>query len=85
MTEPMKTKLADADRIMALKAGSWVMAMEPVDVTLMTGGRMTLPMGAQVRITSTNGHLAFGYTEQAQLVAFGLGEAASFEPTHDSR
>lgn len=85
MTEPMKTKLADADRIMALKAGSWIMAMEPVDVTLMTGGRMTLPMGAQVRISCATGTTAFGVTGQAKSVMFGLEEAASFEPTHDRR
>ena len=85
MTEQMKSKLADADRIMALKAGSWIMAMEPVDVTPMTGGRMTLPMGAQVRISCTTGLTAFGVTEQAKLVMFALEEAASFKPTHDRR
>ncbi|MFN7185470.1 MAG: hypothetical protein ACK5VE_03755 [Alphaproteobacteria bacterium] len=81
----MKSKLADADRIMAVPPRSWVMAMEPVDVTLMTGGRIALPMGARVRIsctTGTTGTTAFGVTEQAQPVMFGLEEAASFEPAH---
>jgi hypothetical protein len=78
----MKSKLADADRIMAVPPRSWVMAMEPVDVTLMTGGRIALPMGARVRISCTTGTTAFGVTEQAQPVMFGLEEAASFEPAH---
>ena len=77
----MKNKLADADRIAALQAGSWIMAMEPVAVVPMAGGTITLPMGSRVRISATTKGTVFGTTEQAESVMFGLAEAASFEPT----
>ena len=76
-----KTPLKHADRIMALKPGSWIMAMEPVAVTPMQGGLITLPMGARVRISATTQGTAFGTTEQAQSVMFGIEQCASFEPT----
>jgi hypothetical protein len=70
-----------ADRIMALSAGSWIMAMEPVTVgDMQKGGTLTLPMGAKVRISCTTGSSVFGNTEDCRQVSFGMREAACFEP-----
>jgi hypothetical protein len=75
------TDLDRADRIMALPASSWIMAMEPVTVgDMQNGGKLTLPMGAKVRISCTTRLSAFGNTEDCTQVSFGMGEAACFEP-----
>ncbi len=82
----MMTKLADADRIMALPAGSWIMAMEPVTVgDMQKGGPLELPMGAKVRISCTTRLSVFGQTEDCRRVSFGIWEAASFEPVKNDR
>lgn len=75
------TKLAQADRIMALPPKSWIMAMEPVAVvSTHVGGKINLPMGARVRLSFTTSSSAFGDTEDCVHVSFGLAEAACFEP-----
>lgn len=76
-----KTDLDHADYIMHLPHGAWIMAMAPVTVTDMrNGGTITLPMGARVRLSCTLATSAFGYTENAAHVSFGMAEAADFMP-----
>jgi hypothetical protein len=74
------TTLAHADRIMAAKSGTWLMACAPVQVTNMNkGGVIDLPIGARVRITCSAGLTAFALTDAAQSIAFGMEDAAAFE------
>lgn len=75
------TDLDRADRIMALPPRTWIMAMEPATVGDMeNGGTILLPPGAKVRISLTTSTSAFGYTEDARHVSFGMLQASGFEP-----
>lgn len=70
-----------ADRTIALPAGSWIMAMEPVTVgDMQNGGTLALQMGAKVRISCATGTSVFGLMEDCKQVSFGVRQAACFEP-----
>jgi len=80
------TDLDHAESIMALPRGSWIMAIEPVTVCdMQQGGTIALQMGARVKLTFTTRLSAFGYTEDARHVSFGMAEAVRFDHAKPDR
>lgn len=72
--------LEHSDHILAAKAGSWVLACEPVwAVNMNAGGKLEYGVGARFRVKFGSGDLLWCLDEEARSVTFGREQMFALE------